>query len=90
MFSALFSQVIGYLDLLKPSTLEKLGSYGDWVSWIGQALAAGLAVLMLAVGRWAPPVPAMPSSRAFSPFPAMAIRQFASLGFGSNSKRDMC
>jgi outer membrane protein OmpA-like peptidoglycan-associated protein len=61
MFSALFSQVMGYLDLLKPSTLEKLGSYGDWVSWIGQAIAAGLAVLMLAVGRWAPPVPAMPS-----------------------------
>jgi OmpA family len=60
-FSALFSEAVGYLDLLKPSTLEKLGASGNKVALVGQVMTAGLFLLMFTVGRWAPPTPAMSS-----------------------------
>jgi len=61
-FITLFKQAIGFLDLLKPETLEKLGSFGSGVSLTGQALAAALALLAIVFGRsrWAPSTPSLP------------------------------
>jgi hypothetical protein len=61
-FGALFSDVSGVLDMLKPETLEKLGPFGDHVKLVGQGLTAAAALLALVFGQssWAPPTPAMP------------------------------
>jgi hypothetical protein len=61
-FGALFSDVNGVLDMLKPETLEKLGPFGDHVKLVGQGLTAAAALLALVFGQssWAPPTPAMP------------------------------
>ncbi len=61
-FISLFKQATGFLDLLKPETLEKLGPWGSGVSLTGQVIAAALALLAIVFGRsrWAPSTPSLP------------------------------
>jgi len=62
-FSDLFKQAVGFLDMLKPETLEKLGPFGHGVALTGQAVAAAFALLAFSYGRsrWTPATPKMPN-----------------------------
>jgi outer membrane protein OmpA-like peptidoglycan-associated protein len=61
-FGALFNTTVGFLDMLKPQTLEKLGPFANGVALTGQAVTAALALLAILFGksRWAPPTPMLP------------------------------